>query len=123
MFLYGIYTYLHLGHSQVLDSFGKCAMSPVIFELDGKEFCAEPGDRLLDLLDEEAEPVVPFACRGANCGVCRVRVVDGAEALEQPLAAEEELLRKCSAQRNERLGCQVWVRGVPGAKRVRLVRV
>ena len=98
-------------------------MSQVIFILDGQQFCAQPGDRLLDVLDEVQAHRLPLACRGANCGTCRVAVLEGEEALEQPLAAELELLRRCSAQRNERLGCQLSVSPEPAVFRVRLERV
>ena len=95
-------------------------MSHVIFILDGKEFCARAGERLLDVLDEVGDHGLPVSCRGANCGACRVTVLEGESALEPPMAAERYLLMQCNAQRNERLGCQICARDRPGAKRVRL---
>jgi ferredoxin len=97
-------------------------MSHVIFILDGKEFCARAGERLLDVLDDEGAHELPVSCRGANCGVCRVTVLEGQSALEPPMAAERELLMQCHAQRNERLGCQICVTEKPLVHRVRLER-
>jgi ferredoxin len=84
-------------------------MSQVIFELDGSEFSASPGDRFLDVLDDSLSHGLPIACRAGNCGTCRVRVIEGEHALEPPAAAEQKLLELCGAQRNERLGCQISV--------------
>ena len=97
-------------------------MSHVIFILDGKEFCARAGERLLDVLDEFGDHGLPVSCRGANCGACRVTVLEGESALEPPMAAERDLLMQCKAQRNERLGCQIWLTDHPSSQLVRLKR-
>ncbi len=105
-------------------------MSLVIVELDGEPLEAAPGDRLLDVLDDLASHGLPIACRGGNCGTCRVRVIEGECALVPPTAAEQKLLELCGAQRSERLGCQIRVRTdvtpQPGSKadsmRVKLER-
>jgi ferredoxin len=95
-------------------------MPLVIFEYDGLELEASGGDRLLDLLDDLASHGLPIACRGGNCGTCRVRVIEGECALVPPTAAEQKLLELCGAQRNERLGCQIRVtpdqRAIDGSK-------
>jgi ferredoxin len=105
-------------------------MSLVILEFDGCDLEAAGGDRWLDLLDDLASHGLPIACRGGNCGTCRVRVLEGEYALVPPTAAEQKLLELCGAQRSERLGCQIRVRTEltpePGSKvdsvRVKLER-
>ena len=105
-------------------------MSIVILELDGCEIAGAAGDRLLDLLDDLSRHGLPLACRGGNCGTCRVRVLHGQDALVPPTAAEQKLLELCGAQRSERLGCQIRVTTAltpqPGSKadsvRVKLER-
>jgi ferredoxin len=101
-------------------------MSQVIFEFQGGAFTADSGERLLDVLDDLEGHGLPIACRGGNCGTCRVRVLEGESALVPPAAAEQNLLALCGAQRNERLGCQIRVQAFPrdpAARRVRIERV
>lgn len=69
-------------------------MPIVIFECLGSvrpaavEVPAPEGGALIDLCDERSAPV-PFSCRSASCGTCRVEVLEGAELLDPP--ADEEL--------------------------------
>jgi len=65
------------------------------------------GERLLDALDEHPEIKLPVACRAANCGTCRVRVVDGVEGLVAADPWELDVLRRHDAAPDERLGCQL----------------
>jgi ferredoxin len=67
----------------------------------------EAGARLLDLLDEQSVAGVPLSCRGARCGVCRVRVERGLECFEPPGLPERETLTALGAGAAERLGCQL----------------
>jgi ferredoxin len=97
-------------------------MSQVFFIFGGREFCVRAGERLLDVLDDDGGHALPVACRSANCGACRVTVLEGESALEPPMAAERELLTGCNARRNERLGCQICVTDQPSVHRVRLER-
>ena len=121
-FLYGIYTYLNFRADATRCYSAKQLMSHVIFEWAGIEFRVESGARLLDVLDEVGTHGLPIACRGANCGTCRVRVLQGEHALEPPTAAEQKLLALCGAQRNERLGCQICVSTRSLGERVRIER-
>ncbi|MEM9194620.1 MAG: 2Fe-2S iron-sulfur cluster-binding protein, partial [Myxococcota bacterium] len=53
------------------------------------------------------EADVPYSCRSASCGTCRVRVVEGAEGLS---AAEDDELDVLDIFGNEdavRLCCQI----------------
>ena len=59
-------------------------MATVRFEPEGVEVGIVPGTRLVDVTDEHPEADVPYSCRSASCGTCRVKVVQGAEALNTP---------------------------------------
>lgn len=99
-------------------------MSHVILVFDGTELEAPSGARLLDVLDDFAgDHGLPLACRGGNCGICRVRVLEGEHELEQPAAAELAQLVQSGAQLGERLGCQICVSEKASGTRVRIERV
>jgi ferredoxin len=77
------------------------------------------GGRLVDVCDECRAPV-PFSCRSASCGTCRIDVLEGAGLLEPPRDDELEVLdlfgddpARC------RLACQARVRSGAGCLRVR----
>ena len=79
----------------------------------GVELRVRAGERVLDALDASAGGLrggLPTACRAANCGICQVRVVEGAEALAIAGPAETRLLGNLKASPERRLGCQVTVR-------------
>lgn len=52
------------------------------------EIDAPAGAALVELCDEFDAPI-PFSCRSASCGTCRIHVLEGAEHLLP--AAEDEL--------------------------------
>ena len=52
-----------------------------------------------------------FDCRSADCGICLVKVRDGAASLSQPTANEADFLRAMRADPDERLACQCRVFG------------
>ena len=78
------------------------------------------GERLLDLFDEAAAPMV-FSCRSASCGVCRVDVETGSDLLAPPEEDERETLDAFSSPHARRLACQVRLCAASGL--VRLVAV
>ena len=55
------------------------------------EIDAPAGAALVDLCDEHDAPI-PFSCRTASCGTCRIHVLEGAEDLLPPAADELDLL-------------------------------
>ncbi len=94
----------------------------VVFDaVDGPsvEADAPEGGPLVDCCDAYCAPI-PFSCRSASCGTCRVDVLEGTDCLEPPCEEELEVLdvfgddpARC------RLACQARVRPGPGRLRVR----
>lgn len=82
------------------------------------EVDAAPESALIDVCDEHRAPI-PFSCRVAACGTCRVHVLEGAAELAPPEQDELDLL---SVFHHEpglvRLTCQAKLRA--GATRVHL---
>ncbi len=98
-------------------------MPIVIFESPGGqpavEVDAPDGGRLVDLCDDAGAPV-PFSCRSASCGTCRIDVLEGIDRLEPPGDDELELLDIFGDNPGRcRLACQACVRAGPGRLRVR----
>ena len=65
------------------------------------------GARLIDVTDEHPESGVPFSCRSASCGTCRVRVVEGGEGLAPPDEDEKDVLEIFDDGPEVRLCCQI----------------
>jgi ferredoxin len=97
-------------------------MPLVVFESPGApplEVAAPDGGALVDLCDAESAPV-PFSCRSASCGTCRVDVLEGAELLEPPADDELDVLDIFGDDpAARRLACQARVRLGGGRLRVR----
>jgi 2Fe-2S ferredoxin len=78
------------------------------------------GGALVDVCDELRAPV-PFSCKSANCGTCRVEVLEGAEELAPPSKEEQELLAILRAPAQVRLACRAQIKpGRPGLRRLRI---
>lgn len=69
------------------------------------EIHAVRGAALVDLCDAHSAPI-PFNCRVASCGTCRIHVVEGAEQLLPPAKDELALLDVFNAPPGIRLACQ-----------------
>jgi ferredoxin len=99
-----------------------CPVPSVVFESLSEppvEVVAPNGGRLIDVCDEEHAPV-PFSCRSASCGTCRIVVVEGEALLDKPLAEELEVLLAFGDDlRTHRLACQARLAPGPGRVRVR----
>lgn len=76
------------------------------------------GERVMDARDEQGGPLA-FSCRGATCGVCRVRVVSGGALLEPPGEEERETLLRLGAPAEERLACRLKAASCSGTVEVR----
>jgi ferredoxin len=70
---------------------------------------ADQGARVIDICDSIHAPV-SFSCRSANCGTCRVVVLEGAELLDPAGDDERSVLRLFASAPAERLACQLVVR-------------
>lgn len=82
------------------------------------EIDAPDGAALIDLCDANDAPI-PFSCRSASCGTCRIHVLEGAEDLLPPAQDELELLDVFNqGPPYVRLTCQAKLR--PGAARLRV---
>jgi 2Fe-2S ferredoxin len=80
---------------------------------------APAGTRLVDLCDERNAPV-PFSCRSASCGTCRIDVLEGASLLEEPRDEELDILDMFGDDPGRRrLACQARVRDGAGKIHVR----
>jgi ferredoxin len=80
---------------------------------------APEGGRLVDLCDEHKAPV-PFSCRSASCGTCRIDVLEGAHLLGPPGADELEVLHLFGDDPARcRLACQVRISAGSGRLRIR----
>lgn len=65
--------------------------------------------RILDLTDDLPDTDVPYSCRAANCGTCRVKVEEGGEALAPPGMEESEILDIFGNEPGVRLACQLQI--------------
>jgi len=82
---------------------------------------APDGGALCDLCDEHLAPI-PFSCRGASCGTCRIDVLEGAAELEPPADEELDVLDIFGDDaRKRRLACQAKMRAGLAVLRVRAV--
>jgi ferredoxin len=64
----------------------------VRFEPSGFEVDAEPGEAIMDITDANPAAEVPYSCRAATCGTCRVEVLKGGAALSVADEFELEVL-------------------------------
>jgi ferredoxin len=83
----------------------------VRFLPSGFEAPVSPGAQLVDVVDDHPEAEVPFSCRSATCGTCRVRVVEGAGALAPAADEEREVLALFGDPPEVRLCCQLRLTG------------
>lgn len=64
----------------------------VRFEPSGFEVDAKAGEAIMDITDANPAAEIPYSCRAAICGTCRVEVVEGGEALSVADEFELEVL-------------------------------
>lgn len=82
-------------------------MAIVRFLPSGYECQVKPGTALVDVCDEHPEAEVPFSCRSASCGTCRVRVKEGMELLSKAQDDELDVLEVFGDGKDVRLCCQI----------------
>jgi ferredoxin len=95
----------------------------LVFERTRFEVDLPDGGRVLDVCDAHFMAGVAFACRHANCGICRVELVEGADLCE-PADDDERHLTEGVFRHDAtvRLACQLRVRAGHGVVRLRVVR-
>lgn len=86
-------------------------MTKVRFLPSGFETDVKVGTALVDTCDEHPEAEVPFSCRSASCGTCRVRVQEGMALLSKPQDDELDVLEVFGDGKDVRLCCQISVVG------------
>jgi len=98
-------------------------MPTVHFEgnIFGEDSVAEvpDGGALVDVCDKTSAPV-PFSCRSATCGTCRVEILEGGELFEDPEPEETDLLEILGDPSHFRLACQAKLRKATGIVRLRI---
>lgn len=88
-----------------------------VHDLDPVVAYAPRGERVVDACDEARAPI-PFSCRSATCGTCRVRVVEGARLVRRADSEEVAFLRAASAGEDERLACRLVLDADDGLLRI-----
>jgi ferredoxin len=88
-------------------------MAVIVIRPLGVRATIRPGQRLLDVLDDEGRPAFRTACRAGNCGACRVTVLKGVAEWRPPSSREHTTLMQLRAAGDERLGCQLVLLGDP----------
>jgi ferredoxin len=78
------------------------------------------GGPLVDVCDEHCAPV-PFSCKSANCGTCRIEVIEGESELLPPAEDELDLLDIFAARPHQRLACQAKTKPGLATLRIRAV--
>jgi 2Fe-2S ferredoxin len=64
----------------------------VRFEPSGFEVDAQAGEAIMDITDANPSAEVPYSCRAATCGTCRVEVLQGVDSLSTADEFELEVL-------------------------------
>ena len=72
---------------------------------------------------DDSRADVPFSCRSASCGTCRVVVLEGGQFLGTPESEELQVLEAFGVTPDkQRLACQASVKAGPGLIRLRPVK-
>ena len=95
-------------------------MPRLVFERTGFTVDCPDGAAIVEVCDHDIRAGVPFSCRHANCGICRLEVTAGIELCEPRTEWEEELLAWLKEPPAVRLGCQLRVRAGDGLVRLRV---
>ncbi|HKQ70483.1 MAG TPA: 2Fe-2S iron-sulfur cluster-binding protein [Polyangiaceae bacterium] len=77
------------------------------------------GGALVDICDRVSAPV-PFSCRSATCGTCRIEVSQGLQHFEPRNEVEAELLDVLADPPHFRLACQAKLKAEAGVVRLRI---
>lgn len=89
------------------------AMPQIIIRAKGQTATHElrRGLGLQALAERNPNTGLEFDCRGADCGICIIRILQGMENLSEPTPQERDFLAAMRAEPVERLACQCRVMG------------
>jgi ferredoxin len=96
-------------------------MPTLVFERTGFTVDYPDGVSVLEACDRDIRAGVPFSCRHANCGICRLEVTAGSELCEPRTTWEDELLTYLKDRPTVRLGCQLRIGPGEGVVRLRVI--
>lgn len=84
-------------------------MTTLTFEPSNFTIDVTAGARIVDVCDDNPRADVPFSCRSASCGTCRVEVARGGDAFPRPEEDEQAVLDLFGDPPGIRLACQLKV--------------
>ena len=96
-------------------------MPRLVFERTGFEVDYPDGVSVLEACDRDIRAGVPFSCRHANCGICRLEVSEGMDLCEARTDWEDELLTYLKERPTVRLGYQLRIAAGDGVVRLRVI--
>lgn len=86
-------------------------MHQITIQIEGETYRMEVQTGANLLLEAASRGIpFPFRCTSGRCGTCQMKVVQGAEHLNQPNAQEEIRLEE-KVKEGYRLACQTYVHG------------
>ncbi len=85
-------------------------MPKIKITTDDMTIDVEDGYKMIDL-GEDHDTSILFGCRDGACGACMVKVLEGAENLNEADENEKDFLETMAAEDNERLACQCICKG------------
>jgi ferredoxin len=84
-------------------------MAEIVFDSDNMSKQVPDGSKIATTADE-AQATLPFGCREASCGACRLLVLEGMENLSDVIDDEVEVLGQDKINEGYRLGCQISIK-------------
>lgn len=78
------------------------------------------GGAMVDICDKFSAPI-PFGCRGASCGTCRIEVLEGMQYFDAVSSDEAGILEMYEDGPERRLACQARVKAGAGKIRIKIV--
>ena len=84
-------------------------MAEIVFESDNISKQVADDSKVVTIADEIGASL-PFGCREASCGACRLLVIEGMENLSDVNEDEIEVLGQDKVNEGYRLGCQISIK-------------
>ncbi len=96
-------------------------MPALVFERTRLSVALDGGGSVAEVCDDNILAGVPFSCRHANCGTCRVEVTEGLELCEPRGADELRIAEVFGDPETVRLACRLKIRSGDGTVRLRVM--